>query len=151
MQNYKKMSTFASIMKVKMIFLQRLFRHYPISFMLIAIIWILCFMDVPETPLSDISFMDKWTHFAMYGSLCAAIWVESVRHHGRSYPLPRLLLVGWLLPVLMSGLIEILQATCTGGRRSGDWLDFAANSVGAVIGVAIGILLVWCFAKGGKD
>lgn len=46
----------------------------------------------------------------------------------------------------MSGLIEILQATCTGGRRSGDWLDFAANTTGATIGVVTGILLAKCLA-----
>lgn len=40
----------------------------------------------------------------------------------------------------MSGLIEILQATCTGGRRSGDWLDFAANTVGVTLAAVIGIL-----------
>lgn len=35
-------------------------------------------------------------------------------------------------PILMSGLIEILQENCTGGRRSGDIWDFAANSLGAI-------------------
>lgn len=51
----------------------------------------------------------------------------------------------------MSGLIEILQANCTGGRRSGEWLDFAANTVGATIGVAIGILLAEILSKRRKD
>ena len=38
----------------------------------------------------------------------------------------------------MSGLIELLQAYCTGGRRSGDWMDFLANSVGATLALALG-------------
>ncbi len=51
----------------------------------------------------------------------------------------------------MGGLIEVLQATCTGGMRSGDWLDFAADAVGATAGSAIGILLVWWRATRNKD
>ena len=41
----------------------------------------------------------------------------------------------------MGGLLEILQANCTGGRRSGEWLDFAANSVGSTLAFVIGILV----------
>lgn len=47
----------------------------------------------------------------------------------------------------MGGLVEIAQAYCTGGRRTGDWLDFAADAIGATLGGLIGILLVKCFAK----
>lgn len=42
----------------------------------------------------------------------------------------------------MSGVIEILQEYCTGGRRSGDWLDFAANSIGATVGAVAGVGMV---------
>lgn len=47
----------------------------------------------------------------------------------------------------MGGVIEILQAYCTGGRRSGEWLDFAADALGSTIALLIGILLVRCRAK----
>ena len=57
-----------------------------------------------------------------------------------------MLVISLLLPVLMGGLIEIVQATCTGGRRSGDWLDFAADGVGAIIGWIIG--QVYLYASG---
>lgn len=42
---------------------------------------------------------------------------------------------------MMSGLIELLQAYCTGGRRSGDWLDFLANATGATLGCLLGYLV----------
>lgn len=126
--------------------LQHLAKNYPCSCFYIVFIWILCFMDVPETPLDDVSFIDKWTHLVMYGGTCGTIWYEYLHHH-TELSWRRLFVFAWLLPVLMSGLIEFLQATCTGGRRSGDWLDFAANAVGATLGAAIGMLLVWRRAR----
>ncbi len=126
-------------------------RNYPFSSLLVTAIWILCFMDVPETPLDNVAFMDKWTHFAMYGTTCAVILGETLRRHRQRCSRAKLLVWAWLLPVLMSGLIEILQANCTGGRRSGEWLDFAANTVGATIGVAIGILLAEILSRRRKD
>ena len=91
--------------------------------------------------------MDKWTHIAMYCGTCTVMWVETLRSR-RSFPgIRRMLLYVWLCPVLMSGLIEILQANCTGGRRSGDWLDFFANSIGATLGFLLGLVLL----KWGKE
>ena len=62
----------------------------------------------------------------------------------------KLFLLAWLAPIIMSGIIELLQAYCTGDRRSGEWLDFAANSIGATIGGAIGILLAKYRARANK-
>ena len=45
------------------------------------------------------------------------------------------------MPSLMGGLIEILQAYCTGGNRSGEWLDFLADTIGSAIAFVIGILV----------
>lgn len=120
-----------------------LIRSYPVSCFYIAMIWVLCFMDVPDTPLKKLTLIDKWVHFVMYAGTCATIWLEYLRRHERLNWL-RIFLLACLAPWLMSGLIEILQAYCTGGRRSGDWLDFAANGIGVGIGAIIGILLV-CF------
>ncbi|WP_253952412.1 hypothetical protein [Xylanibacter muris] len=46
--------------------------------------------------------------------------------------------MAWLAPVIMSGAIELLQEYCTNGRRSGDWLDFAANIAGVTIAAVFG-------------
>ena len=54
----------------------------------------------------------------------------------------KLFCLAWIAPILMSGVIEILQEYCTGGRRSGDWLDFAANSIGATVGAVAGVGMV---------
>lgn len=130
---------------------------YPLSLLLTVIIWVLCFINVPETPLENITLMDKWTHIAMYLVLGIVIFWESNRKRKRAMPpvqeMKKTKVVLWtfVLPTLMGGLIEILQANCTGGRRSGDWLDFAADSIGAALALAICMLPAKCRARGGKD
>lgn len=48
-----------------------------------------------------------------------------------------------LCPVLFSGAVELLQQYCT-TYRGGDWLDFAANSTGAVLASLVGW---WLFIR----
>ena len=116
-----------------------LIRNYPFSCLFTVIIWVLCFCTPPRTPLDDVAFIDKWTHIVMYAGTCTAVWIEYLRCHKSVSPW-RLFVWAWLAPVLMSGLIEVLQENCTGGRRSGDWLDFAANAAGVTLAAVIGIL-----------
>ena len=137
---YKIILTFALIYKENMIKTMKLLSRYPLSWLCILLIWVLCFCTPPHTPLDNVPLMDKWTHIVMYGGTCGVIWFENVRRGNVRGRLPRMLLWGWLAPVLMSGLIEILQENCTGGRRSGDWLDFLANSIGATLGLAAGYM-----------
>lgn len=115
-------------------------------------------MDVPETPLGEVRFIDKWTHVAMYAGTCLTIWIEYLRRHPsrpantmeiydsederrRRTQRVKLFTLAWAAPVAMGGVIEILQATCTGGRRSGEWMDFAANSIGVTLAAIVGMAL----------
>ena len=128
-------------------FLRHFITCYPFSCAMIVIIWVLCFCTPPSTPLDNISYIDKWEHTLMYLFTCGVIWTEYVRRHKRADG-RKLFLWAWLAPVVMSGVIELMQAYCTGGRRSGDWLDFAANATGCTLAALIGILLVKWRAKG---
>ena len=117
--------------------------QYPFTCLLVVVIWVLCLMPIPETPLSHVSMIDKWTHLVMYGTLCLVVWWEhgrlKLRASGSSgrTALPTWVVV-WLLPVVMSAVIELAQHYCTGGMRSGEWLDFAANTLGATLVQPIG-------------
>lgn len=119
---------------------------YPFTTILLVVIWVLCFIPIPESPLSHVSFIDKWTHIAMYFVLSVSVMYEYQKTHTDNL-VAKYSQYAWLLPVVMGGVIEILQAYCTGGRRSGEWLDFAADALGSTIALLIGILLVRCRAK----
>lgn len=133
-------------MKAKEVFILQKVKNYPFSVFLIIVIWVICLIPIPETPLDHVAFIDKWTHVAMYGALCLAIWLEYLKNHPSIHK-KRLIVGGWLLPVLQGGLLELLQAYCTNGTRSGDWLDFLANATGATLILCGGILWGWCRAK----
>jgi len=117
-------------------------KKYPFSFACIALIWVLSLVPFfPETPLDDVEFADKWVHTVMYGGTTLVVWIEYWRKHLRpNYR--KLFLWGWLALVLMGGVLELLQEYCTGGCRNGDWLDFAANTLGVTIAAIVGITLI---------
>ena len=122
-------------------------KNYPHSVLCIVLIWILSLTPFfPETPFNKVAFIDKWTHFVMYGGTCSVIWWEYLRRH-RVLDYEKLFFYAWLCPVLMSGLLELLQEYCTFGHRNGDWLDFAANTTGVTIGALVGLLMNCCWFK----
>ena len=115
-------------------------RKQPLSILLIIAIWVVCMIPIPETPLNNVAFMDKWTHFIMYATVVIVISSEYGRRSKR-IQWSHYLVGAVLLPVVMGGLVELAQAYLTNGMRSGDWLDFLANSVGVLTGCIVGIPL----------
>ncbi|MBF1606643.1 VanZ family protein [Prevotella sp.] len=126
--------------------IKHILTKYPFSCIIVIGTWILCFMTIPETPLSSVRFIDKWTHSLIYLVLGISISLEYLRN--TKQPSPKFIIVWvWLMPIIMGGLIEVLQSYCTNGNRSGEWLDFFADAIGSTIAVLIGILLVRYRAK----
>ena len=114
-------------------------RRHPISVILILVIWNLSLFTPPKTELANVRFIDKWAHLLMYGSLAFVLWMEDWRVRKASPSMPRALAL-YIGPVAMSGLIELAQAYCT-TDRSGDWLDLAANAIGALAGIVLSGML----------
>lgn len=127
-----------------------LLSNYPVSCLLITLIWVICLIPIPEMPLSQVGLINKWTHLVMFGGLCLVLCLEYRKRH-RRVDRWRAFVGMALLPWLMGGLIELAQAYLTGGRRSGDWLDFAADGVGVAIGCLIGMPLARCLSRANKD
>ena len=114
-------------------------KSHPITVILILVIWYLSLFTPPRIELPDVRFIDKWAHLLMYGSLAFILWTEDWRMRKASASTARALAL-YIGPVAMSGLVELAQAYCT-ANRSGDWLDLAANAVGALSGMVLGGML----------
>lgn len=114
-------------------------KKYPFTLILIVAIWYLSLFTPPDTRLDNVRFIDKWVHILMYGTLSVVLWVEVLRQ--KNVVFSRYEYFGiFFFPIIMGGLVELVQAYCT-TNRTGDWLDFLANTVGAVIGTLI--VLLW--------
>lgn len=111
-------------------------KTYPLTLLTVAVICYLSFFTPPQTELDNISNIDKLVHTCMYGGLSIIIWWEYLRKHD-TICWKRFIPISVVFPIMMSGIIELLQAYCT-TNRSGEWLDFVANSFGVVLAFIAG-------------
>ncbi|MCF0180256.1 MAG: VanZ family protein [Bacteroidales bacterium] len=121
--------------------------RFPLTVLTVIVIWILSLMPVKELHLENVDLSDKTAHFLMYGGLSLVACLEYLfyrkRHEdfaSRSKLGLNLLLRGLILPALMGGLLEVLQAYCTNGNRSGEVLDAVANCIGATLGYVLSLV-----------
>ena len=122
--------------------LYQIVKKYPLASLCIITIWVLSLTPFfPETPLDDVDFIDKWVHIVMYGGTFTVLWIEYILKH-RHADYEKLFFWAWLMPIVMSGILELLQEYCTFGHRSGDWLDLAANATGVTLAAVIGIVVL---------
>ena len=122
------------------------FKKYPFSCVLIAAIWYLSLLfEAPETPLDDVPLVDKWVHMVMYGGTFSVLWIEYIRQHQQPDN-KKLLIWAFIAPIVMSGILELLQEYCT-ETRQGEWTDLLANSIGVILAAVIGLVLLYLRAK----
>lgn len=125
-------------------------RSYPLTLLCLVLIIVLSFFSPPHTPLDNVAMIDKWTHLVMYGGTVGVLWLEYWRAHyrrGTRLSPVALVLLAVLLPIALGGLIELLQAYCTAGRRSGEWADFIADTLGVLLATLLGITLLKSLAR----
>ena len=115
-------------------------KKYPLTWTVITAILYLSFFKPPQTDMETIPGIDKLVHTCMYGGLCFMLWIEYLRIH-RTINRYKMLIGGILLPIALSGTIELLQAYCT-EHRGGDWLDFAANTLGVLLAALVGYYIL---------
>lgn len=106
--------------------------EYVFAAVIAVAIFVLSVIPVPEdTSLSDVPLIDKWAHMLMYAGLTFAMWVDHVPILKRPLTFHFLLLM-FIAPTALGGLMELVQAYCT-SHRSGDWIDFVADAIGSFI------------------
>lgn len=111
-------------------FLKR-FLHYPVSLLILcAILYLSLFKPAGNDTLKLFAGMDKVAHFMMYAVLSSAMWFEHYWFYAR-IRYARILMMSFVIPVLFSGVMEIMQMELT-TYRSADILDFLFNVTGVV-------------------
>lgn len=121
-------------------------KRYPYSWLVTVAIVLLSLLPIGAVEIAgNVPFADKWTHMVMYATLTLVIWLEHIRHS--TQPSPRFLAL-WaiLFPIALGGLLELLQAYAT-TYRSGEWMDWAADSIGTLLAIPIALLLTKVFHK----
>lgn len=114
---------------------------------LAAILWLTLApspVDGLDVPLFEGA--DKVVHALMFGALAWALTVDRAVHRPRRpAPAPwRAAALAALGSALAGGAIEIAQETM-GYGRTGDWLDFAADTAGAALAapLAVAAVMAW--------
>lgn len=115
--------------------MKRFLCYMPAVVVAIAIA-LLSLWENPQLPLVD-QHSDKFWHTLMYIGLAFMLLGGMLWHRSARW---KYVLLSWVGASLYGGLMEVLQAYCT-RTRSGDWYDFAADMVGAAIGVAAAWIL----------
>ena len=114
-------------------------RSFPLTLLCIVVVWYICLIKPPSLQMPTFDGIDKVVHVSMYLGTCGVFWFEYF-HHRVHFSRGVLVSGAVVLPILMSGAIELAQAYLT-TCRSGDWWDFAANSLGVLL--ALGLAVVY--------
>lgn len=88
-----------------------------------------CLLPANKFPEVSVAFVDKYTHVLLFLGVSISLWMESELAIMRAAQ-QRWWCIG--APLLLGGIIEVLQATMT-TTRSGDWLDFLADAIGVAV------------------
>ena len=103
------------------------------------VIFVLCCTPgrfIPTTNWLELLSFDKFVHASIFFML-VCLWLSYGFHINKLSAKTILLIV--FFSIAYGGLLEIMQATVF-SQRSGDWLDFIANSFGCLMGL-------WFFTK----
>jgi hypothetical protein len=109
--------------------------------LLLAIAWtitifLLCCAPgrfIPTTSWLELLSFDKFVHAGIFFVLIC-LWLIHGFNHGKLTTTTYLLTVTGA--IMYGGLLEIMQATVF-SQRSGDWMDFIANSFGCLTGLFV--------------
>ena len=93
----------------------------------------------PMRWLTRIPYYDKLIHFGFYLGqvVLLSLWIRPAHQNRIWVAIPC---------IIFSGIVELLQSEYF--SRSGDWVDFAANSLGALLGIPLAVLIVKVFGEG---
>jgi VanZ family protein len=110
--------------------------RYRRAALVLAVLWtigifVACLWPGRELPQSDIPFVDKWTHFILFGAF-SFLWLCA-------FPAGRTATFIWiiLVSIVLGWLVECLQGWLPSLGRSKDDMDAVADGVGGMLGALL--------------
>ena len=124
----------------------RFFRLYGLSWVVgITIFYVCIARTLPVDHVPSFEGMDKLVHCLMYLAFAVALCIDHYRA-GVPFLSKRMIIMAVAFPILYGGLIEILQENFF-PPRTGEWMDWLADSLGSVIGYLLSKSLVPRYVK----
>lgn len=122
--------------------MKRVFLKYFWSILASATAFVLSVVPIPEVPeVEDVPLFDKWVHMLMYAFVALAVWFDCYRNRADRRLTWGVVAGAVVWPILLGGGLELWQAYLT-TCRSGEWLDFYADTVGTLLALPVGLWLV---------
>lgn len=116
----------------------KLLNKLPAYTLSIIVFLLINYLTLVPHPLPDNDMMwfpgaDKVVHAIMFGALAGALYTDINRRKGGYAQGVRVAIICAVVSSLVGGEIEFIQQSMNAGR-SGEWLDFVADIVGAFAG-----------------
>lgn len=109
------------------------------SIVVLSAIAYVSLMREPSIAMPHVVGMDKWIHGAMYLILTLTLLWDSQQR-------PKLWWVAGVLATIFGGVIEILQEQFF-YPRTGDWMDWLADCVGAIVAITLWLIGIKYYEK----
>ena len=109
------------------------------SIVVLSAIAYVSLMREPSIAMPHVVGMDKWIHGAMYLILTLTLLWDSQQR-------PKLWWVAGVLATVFGGIIEILQEQFF-YPRTGDWMDWLADCVGAIVAITLWLIGIKYYEK----
>lgn len=119
----------------------RFFRLYGLSCVVGITIFYLCIArTLPVDHVPSFEGMDKLVHGLMYVFFAGALCLDHYRL-GVPFDSKRMVLMAIVFPIVYGGVIELLQENFF-SPRTGEWADWLADSIGALVGYFVAKFLL---------
>lgn len=117
-------------------------KNYKFTVICLIGILILSFFKPPHYKSIDgISNLDKIIHCVLYFIFCSVIWLEYLHINMWHIKIRKAIIFTLLLPIFLSGLIELGQEYLT-SYRGGEWLDLLSNTIGSIVSASMFYILI---------
>ena len=117
-----------------------LFTRHWLSIPLCLAIFYLCIMNMQSLPKVHVSNFDKLVHVIMFFTVSGVIYFENTSYFKKKISTWNIINYSFFFPTVYGGLIEIAQEYLS-PTRTGDWMDFWFNAIGAFLGLVICLLI----------